>query len=111
MTHERHNHSPDHTNKAQQRNDKTQGSNDANWLDREASDAVDGQGEHFAEGIVALPCHALVTLVVDRSGLEAHEWHHTTKEEVNLFKLGERIKCALAHKAVVGMVVDGLHTH
>ena len=62
--------SPDHQDQAYQAESDPERSDQADGFYRQAGDAVEGQGDHFAEGIVALPRQADVPLIIDDLGTE-----------------------------------------
>ncbi len=78
-------------------------------LDGKAGDAIDGKGEHFFEWILAFACEAFVSFVGHHVALKAYEGRHATKEKIHFPKFGQCAQRAIAHQAIIGVVVGDVN--
>lgn len=102
---------PENTDEAEDGYGHTETGDHPDGFDGEAGDAVEGQGQHLFQRIVALPGDALCPLVVDRSTLKAHQGDHATEEDIHFFKVGELLEDPAADQAVVSVIEDHFCPH
>ena len=101
-------HGPQRRDQPQQAEPHAHAGDEVDGLDGQAGDAVEGQGQHLAQGVVALPGQPLVALVVDAGGFESHQREHAPQKDVGLSEVGEVVQHQAGHQTVVGVVVDHL---
>ena len=102
---------PEAADKAYQRNNDAEARDELERLYRKARDAVDREGDHLLERIVALAGDALGTGIAHRCALEADERYQPAQEEVDLLEVCKLLEDARTYKAIVSVVIDDLRAH
>lgn len=77
-------------------------------LRAERRDALEREGQHLAERVLARAGEPLRPRVVDDAARVADETHQPAQEQVHLVEFRQRAKGALAHETVIGVVVQDI---